>query len=197
MSNNQVPTLLITYPVEFGSREKFNRKVSAILANLERFKIVYFADEQGFIREHFAADNRLFGEMRQLTDSNLEGITHAIIFNDGASFNNLLDKAKSSKVRTRIVETPITKVVNIDKEEKCDIYIGRGSRWGNPYAIGFDGDREEVIRKFKYDFDRGFLRFDKNDLLMIRGKVLGCHCKPAACHGDVIADYLNSLDDSE
>jgi len=88
-------------------------------------------------------------------------------------------------------------VVNIDKEAMHDVYIGRGSKWGNPYAIGFDGDREEVIRKFKYDFERDFLKFSKEDVLALKGKTLGCHCKPAACHGDVIAEYLNVLDDGE
>ncbi|MCI3911791.1 DUF4326 domain-containing protein [Pseudomonas brenneri] len=27
---------------------------------------------------------------------------------------------------------------------------------------------------------------------IIRGKVIACHCKPAACHGDVLAAHLNS-----
>ncbi len=66
---------------------------------------------------------------------------------------------------------------------------------GNPYAIGFSGDRDEVIRKFKHDFEREFLRFTREDVLKLKGKTLGCHCKPAACHGDVIAEYLNALDD--
>lgn len=33
------------------------------------------------------------------------------------------------------------------------------------------------------------------NLGIIRGKVIACHCKPAACHGDVLATYLNSQDD--
>ncbi len=49
----------------------------------------------------------------------------------------------------------------------------------------------------KYDFERGFLKFSKEDVLALKGKTLGCHCKPAACHGDVIAEYLNVLDDGE
>ncbi|ASF45912.1 DUF4326 domain-containing protein [Methylovulum psychrotolerans] len=38
---------------------------------------------------------------------------------------------------------------------------------------------------------------NERELLQLRGKVLGCHCKPAACHGDVLANYLNSLDDGK
>ena len=28
------------------------------------------------------------------------------------------------------------------------IYIGRGSKWGNPFVIGKDGTRAEVIEKY-------------------------------------------------
>ena len=65
-------------------------------------------------------------------------------------------------------EKAITKVVNI-KTENYDVYIGRGSDWGNPYAIGIDGDRDEVIRKYQYDFERGYLKSSKEQLLKLRG----------------------------
>lgn len=39
---------------------------------------------------------------------------------------------------------------------------------------------------------------DFNEKLQaLRGHTLGCHCKPYACHGDVLAEYLNKLDDGE
>lgn len=133
---------------------------------------------------------------RPWTFDHLENITHAIIFNDGETLDHLIEKTKRIGIRSGIINIAITKVVNIDKDKKYDVYIGRGSTWGNPYAIGFDGnDREEAIRKFKYDFDRDFLRFNKREVIALKGKALGCHCKPAPCHGDVIAAYLNSSDD--
>jgi hypothetical protein len=92
----------------------------------------------------------------------------------------------------------LTTVVNKDKGHDFDVYIGRGSEFGNPYALGFDGDREEVIRKFAYDFERDFLRGGvefKEKLKQHKGERLGCHCAPAPCHGDVLAEFLNSLDD--
>ncbi len=85
-----------------------------------------------------------------------------------------------------------TTVVN-KRREDYDVYIGRGSRFGNPHQIGPDGDRDEVIRKFDYDFhthllkDPAFVRA----LETLRGRRLGCFCKPARCHGDVLAAYLN------
>lgn len=79
------------------------------------------------------------------------------------------------------------KVVNLRKE-KYDVYIGRGSKWGNPFLVGKDGIREEVIEKYKQYI------LNKPDLLdslgELTGKVLGCFCKPRACHGDVLLELL-------
>ena len=59
-------------------------------------------------------------------------------------------------------------------------------------------DREEVIRKFKYDFDyEKFPNKEKSEVYKLAGKRLGCFCKPHACHGDVLADFLNSWDDGK
>lgn len=85
-------------------------------------------------------------------------------------------------------------VVNRKRFEGEDVYIGRPSVLGNPFAIGKDGDRAEVIRKY-----RGWLW----EQVKARGKVfaelvrikrmsecgdvyLVCWCKPEACHGDVV-----------
>jgi hypothetical protein len=78
-----------------------------------------------------------------------------------------------------------TRVVNKRSGEPYDVYIGRGSKWGNPYRIGIDGNRETVIAKYELFLraSPGLLRA----LPTLRGKVLGCYCKPAACHGDVLA----------
>ncbi|KKM25633.1 hypothetical protein LCGC14_1593050 [marine sediment metagenome] len=77
-------------------------------------------------------------------------------------------------------------VVNLRKSN-YNIYIGRGSKWGNPFIIGRDGNREEVIRKYReYIMQSDLL----NDLEELRGKVLGCFCKPKACHGDVLVELL-------
>lgn len=66
------------------------------------------------------------------------------------------------------------------------VYIGRGSKWGNPYRIGPDGDRAEVIRKYaEMLHDR---RPDLADAARteLKGKYLGCYCAPLPCHGDVL-----------
>ena len=77
------------------------------------------------------------------------------------------------------------------KKARYDVYIGRGSKWGNPFRIGVHGDREGVIRKYE-----NYLL--KSPELMralpeLAGKVLGCWCKPRACHGDVLVKYIRKL----
>lgn len=89
-----------------------------------------------------------------------------------------------------------TTVVHINQPH--DVYIGRAvprrrlaaSKWANPYKIGPDGTRDEVVAKFK-----AYL-MTRPDLLSalpeLRGKRLGCWCKPDhACHGDVLAEMAD------
>ena len=70
-----------------------------------------------------------------------------------------------------------------------DVYIGRPSIWGNPFEIGRDGTREQVIEKY-----RAWVQEQPNlmaRLPELRGKILGCWCAPAACHGDVLIELAN------
>ncbi len=205
MNTGKIPTVLIAYPKTFLCYEKFERKLSKILSNFNQFYIAYMTDYNKFISRHLSSDARVNDAITSPIDEEyLSKISHAIIFNDGESFNSLIDNAKNQGIRSRIIEANITKVVNKDKGEKFDVYIGRGTPWGNPYAVGFgaslgeeQNSRDEAIRKFKYDFEKGFLKKSKEDALELKGKILGCHCKPLACHGDVLAEYLNSLDDGK
>lgn len=86
-----------------------------------------------------------------------------------------------------------TIVVHRSKTEEEYVYIGRGSLFGNPFIIGIDGNRNEVIEKYKdYFYDR--IKSDsafKESVLKLKNKRLGCYCKPKACHGDIIKEYLD------
>jgi hypothetical protein len=76
------------------------------------------------------------------------------------------------------------------KRSKYDVYIGRPSKWGNPFEIGKDGTREEVVEKY-----RAWV-LTQPDLLAalheLKGKVLACWCSPQACHGDVLSELANN-----
>jgi hypothetical protein len=85
----------------------------------------------------------------------------------------------------------MTKAVN-KNAEPYDVYIGRGSIFGNPYVIGKDGNRDEVIDRYRTWF--GFMLGDKrffNEVCKLKDKRLGCFCSPMKCHGDVIAEWLD------
>jgi len=85
-----------------------------------------------------------------------------------------------------------TTVVNIKNGGSADVYIGRGSKWGNPYVIGKDGTREDVIQKYEAYLNT---RQDLLDAIVpeLQGKVLGCYCAPQACHGDLLAEYADNM----
>ena len=69
------------------------------------------------------------------------------------------------------------------------VNIMRGGPWGNPFEIGKDGTREEVVEKHK----RWLWERIKSDpefcerLMELDGKDLCCCCAPKACHGDTLA----------
>ena len=73
-----------------------------------------------------------------------------------------------------------------------DLSIMRPGPWGNPYQIGRDGTRAEVIRKHLNDW-RYKLRRNPHALDPLLGKRLICCCKPAACHGDNYVLLLREL----
>lgn len=88
------------------------------------------------------------------------------------------------------------KVVNRYKE-RFDVYIGRPSKWGNPFsdkkgtlAKYLVKDRKEAVESFKKYITEGEGKHLLNDLHELKGKTLGCFCKPLACHGDVLKDLV-------
>lgn len=84
-----------------------------------------------------------------------------------------------------------TRVVHL-KKEKFDINIGRPSPFGNPYSYK-DGTlakykvatREEAVIKYE-EYILGNIKL-LSYLRDLHNKILGCWCKPLACHGDILA----------
>ena len=68
------------------------------------------------------------------------------------------------------------------------IRIDRQTRWGNPFIIGRDGTREEVISKYRDHLWNGIRdgKIPLDELAALHGKDLACHCAPQPCHGDVL-----------
>lgn len=91
---------------------------------------------------------------------------------------------------------------------KQTVYIGRGpggrhmlntpigeKGWlGNPHSVDEFG-RDGCIELFRVDFKRKIEEdpeFKSAVLAIPQGSILGCFCKPLSCHGDVIAEFINS-----
>jgi hypothetical protein len=83
------------------------------------------------------------------------------------------------------------RVVNKYKEPYTH-YIGRGSVFGNPFEIGRDGDREQVIAMFEL-YAKGIPHIKDAIRELPKSAILGCFCKPKACHGDAIIKIWNEL----
>ena len=96
------------------------------------------------------------------------------------------------KIIRALTDAGVGKVVHC-KKDTFDVLIDRTTKWGNPFTIGRDGTREEVIEKHKK-----WLLTQKQlmkDLSELTGKTLGCWCKPASCHGDTLIELANSKRD--
>lgn len=81
------------------------------------------------------------------------------------------------------------------KRESFDVYIGRPSKWGNPFThlVGkaqFQvSNREEAVKAYRdWILTQPHLMASLPEL---KGKVLGCWCSPQACHGDVLMELAN------
>ena len=97
----------------------------------------------------------------------------------------------------------MTKVVHI-KKEIYDVYIGRPSKWGNPFTHIKDrktkaefivSSREEAISKYReWILTQTALL---NDLHELKDKRLGCWCKPQSCHGDVLVELIHKQNEND
>jgi hypothetical protein len=97
-------------------------------------------------------------------------------------------------------DAPHAPIVVNRSREACDTYIGRGSKWGNPYTHRDGTKAERVVgtREEAIDAYREYLA-GNHDLLAaldeLTGQRLGCYCKPQACHGDVLVEAWRSAFD--
>lgn len=194
--------LLIAFSKGYRSEHLFLDKVPKLIGTLDSVSVSLLQDEGNIGKKYFSKMGVVCNDV-SLKNTSLKklanGFTHIIVFWDGDDLTQLIFHATLQKLPLKIIPIEITKVRNKDNNEPFDIYIGRGTIWGNPYPIGIGGtgdDREDVIRKYKEYFHTEILRDPekKKRLLSLKGYKLGCHCKPLACHGDIIAEYLNSDD---
>jgi hypothetical protein len=80
------------------------------------------------------------------------------------------------------------------EREGLAVRIDRGTRYGNPFILDEDGDRDEVCDAYERHYlVRKPSITDRIDAGELAGKVLVCHCYPQRCHGDCLANEANSV----
>lgn len=92
-----------------------------------------------------------------------------------------------------------TRVVNLYKEP-YDVYIGRKGRghdgyFGNPIVLKVGEPKGSTLIAYREYFYKRITEDSlfRSNILSLRDKTLGCFCKPNACHGDIIKEYLDNL----
>lgn len=80
------------------------------------------------------------------------------------------------------------------------VYIGRNmsfyvkgadtSKWRNPFSVKKYG-LDKCLELYEDHVRKSHLY---NELPELKGKILGCWCKPEKCHGDVLIKLLNEKD---
>lgn len=83
-----------------------------------------------------------------------------------------------------------TRVVHC-KKASFEVYIGRPSKWGNPYRLKKGESRKACLARYQQWL------MSQPELLQsigeLKGKVLGCWCKPLECHGDILAALADAI----
>ncbi len=91
-----------------------------------------------------------------------------------------------------------TKIVKVGQEQ-YDVYIGRPSKWENPFTHISDrktlakyivNSRDEAIECYRDYITNGEGKHLIHDLFELKDKTLGCWCYPEKCHGDVLIELV-------
>ena len=78
------------------------------------------------------------------------------------------------------------------KEELRDaVYCGRPSKWGNPFQMRSEEDRDFVCDQFMMHFNMRQLKAKPENLIELKGKNLVCWCAPLRCHCDYLLEQAN------
>ena len=79
-------------------------------------------------------------------------------------------------------------IVFIDKQR----FPKQSSNFANPFKIGKDGTRNEVIKKYKTYITNKLNNNEElqKELINLEGKNLGCWCHPEPCHGDILLELI-------
>lgn len=153
----------------------------------EHYDVIYDRVQDGETQEQIASD---YG----VTQQTISGIVSKVE-RDRARLGEWSEREQQLKDSLLAGKTV---VVNIGKdgdvnliewaeEQGLFVLVDRRSEWGNPFILGDDGERDDVIRKFANHYLPHKIKLHR-EINSLKGKALGCHCAPLPCHGDILAD---------
>lgn len=67
------------------------------------------------------------------------------------------------------------------------VYVGRPSKFGNPFTSGSRFDNIEKYKEYFYSNEQ----LQQDAIAELRGKHLICWCAPAPCHADILLEFVN------
>ena len=78
------------------------------------------------------------------------------------------------------------------REAGGPLRVDRKTKWGNPFSIGKDGSRAEIIAKYRRNLWREIKtgQISIAELASLAGRDLVCHCVPHACHAEVLLQAI-------
>ena len=158
------------------------------------------------LRHDPTALNDAYTKAQEIADEENEGkLTQAIVSRAVEVAKPEYEWTEDELKRKAIVESGGTVVANMHQDtdralliwaRKTDrfVRIDRNTEWGNPFEMGKDGDRDTVCDSYEIFFPRKFSLHNRLDEL--KGKVLGCWCYPARCHGMYLTAKVEEVDGS-
>jgi len=172
-------------------------RVKTLLAELQSAGVILRidGDRLAFDAPAKAMTDDLLARMRADRDGLLAALSGVPV--DSVAVDPVADPVAAGGDRDGVADSR-PRVVHLkrgdfDPHNPAHVRIDRAGKWGNPFRIGPDGDRAEVIAKFRaWVVGRPELMAALGEL---RGKVLGCHCAPLDCHGDVLADLVDRFNE--
>ena len=147
-----------------------------------------------------------FTKARNIANEENDGkLTEAIVTRAVEEVKPEYEWTEDELKRKAIVESGGTVVANMHQDtdralltwaRKTDrfVRIDRNTEWGNPFEMGKDGDRDTVCDSYEIFFPRKFSLHNRLDEL--KGKVLGCWCYPARCHGMYLTAKVEEVNGS-
>lgn len=97
-------------------------------------------------------------------------------------------QGQAAEEAVTVAEPQVVNLREVNLRDPDVVRIDRRTAWGNPYVVGIDGTRAEVIEAY-----RRWIK-GRPELLErlgeLEGKRLACWCAPRACHGDVLAELV-------